>query len=97
MWLIPRKAVKSEFIVLVYISMHVPEKSGNSKPRVYFSPLRVCINVEENSSSVLRLPHCSDCTLQTLRGGCSTPLPFSTHIASAVIPYVSTYETFSAA
>lgn len=39
MWPIPRKAVKSEFIVLVYISMHVPEKSGNYKPPVYFSPL----------------------------------------------------------
>lgn len=56
MWLIPRKAVKSEFIVLVYISMHVPEKSGNYKPRVYFSPLWVCINVEKNAASVFTSP-----------------------------------------
>ena len=70
MWLIPRKAVKSEFIVLVYISIHVPEKSGNYKPPVRFSPLSVlCINVEKNAASVLHLPHCCDCTLRTLRGG----------------------------
>lgn len=31
-WLSPSKAVKSKFIVPVYISMHVPEKSGNYKP-----------------------------------------------------------------
>lgn len=56
MWLIPRKAVKSEFIVLVFISIHVPEKSGNYKPRVYFSPLWVCINVEEKCSQCFTSP-----------------------------------------
>lgn len=86
-WLIPSKAVKSKFIVPVYISMHVPEKSGNYKPRAYFSPLWVCINVQKNAASVLHLPHCSDCTLWTLKGGFSASLHFSTHLASAVIPH----------
>lgn len=93
-WLIPNKAVKSKFIVPVYISVHVPGKSGNYKPWVYFSPLWVCINVEKNAASVLHLPHCSDCTLWTLRGGCSASLHFSTHLAYTVIP--NTYQTYSA-
>lgn len=51
------KAVKGEFIVLVYISMHVPEKFGNYEPQAYFSSLCVCINGEKNAASVLRYPH----------------------------------------
>lgn len=93
-WLIPSKAVKSKFIVPVYISVHVPEKSGNYKPWVYFSPLWVCINGEKNAASVLHLPHCSDCTLWTLRGGCSASLRFSTHLAYALVPY--TYQAYFA-
>lgn len=56
--------------------------------------LCVCINVEENASSVLHLPHCSDCTLWTPRGGCSTG--FSLYAFShAVISY--TFQTYFAA
>lgn len=37
-WLIPNMAVKREFIVLVYISMHVPGKSGKTMG-LFFSSL----------------------------------------------------------
>lgn len=55
----PGRQLKREFIVLVYISMRVPGKSGN---------FELCKSAAKNAASVLNLPHCYE---RTARGGCS--------------------------
>lgn len=84
----PKRQLKMNLLCSFRFSMRVPEKLGNYKMGLYFSPLCVCINVEHSPVSVLHVPQCS---MNMLYGHCVRGFlhakPFFTasgqHISSA--------------